>query len=157
MTLPRAAAVHPHAHSPSGTVTLDFDARFRRRVVLRTDAGEEFLLDLPEARALRAGEALLLDDGREIEVRAAPEPLVEVRAASPHELLRLAWHLGNRHLPAQLEEGRILIREDHVIEGMLRGLGASLAKVSAPFQPEGGAYGEHNRSGHQRHHHHHEH
>jgi urease accessory protein len=157
MTLPRASAVHGHAHNPSGTVTLDHDARFRRRIVLRTDAGEEFLLDLPEARALRAGEALVLDDGREIEVRAAPEPLVEVRASGPRELLRLAWHLGNRHLPARLEGDRILIREDHVIEAMLRGLGATLAKVSEPFEPEGGAYGEHNRSAHQRHHHHHDH
>ncbi len=151
MTLPRATATHPHAHAPAGTVTLDFDRRFRRRIALETDQGEAFLLDLPEARALRAGEALILEDGREIEVRAAPEPLVEVRADGAAALVRLAWHLGNRHLPAALDGERILIREDHVIEAMLAGLGARLARVQAPFQPEGGAYGEHNRSHHQHH------
>ena len=83
---------------------------------------------------------------------APPEPLVEIRAHNAAEMIRLAWHLGNRHLPAELQEHRILIREDHVIEQMLRGLGAHIQKVRAPFNPEGGAYGEHNRSTHQHHH-----
>jgi urease accessory protein len=95
-------------------------------------------------------------------VRAAPEPLVEVTAPSPALLLRLAWHLGNRHLPTELDGSRILIRHDHVIEHMLEGLGATLRRVEAPFNPEGGAYGEHNRQpGHHHHHqgdgHHHHH
>ena len=77
---------------------------------------------------------------------------MEIRAANAAEMIRLAWHLGNRHLPAELQEARILIREDHVIEQMLRGLGAQIQKVRAPFNPEGGAYGEHNRSTHQHHH-----
>jgi urease accessory protein len=155
MALPRATEVlAPGDVSPAATVTLDYDARFRRRIVLRTDAGEEFLLDLPEARALRAGEGLRLEDGRVIAIRAAEEPLIEVRAENAAALLRLAWHLGNRHLPAELQAGHILIREDHVIEAMLAGLGATLTRLRAPFQPEGGAYGEHNRSAHQHHHHH---
>jgi urease accessory protein len=136
------------------SVTLDFDDRFRRRKVFRTDSGAEFLLDLPEAQVLRDGDALPLSDGSLVLVRAAPEPLLEIQADNPEHLMRLAWHLGNRHLPAELQSHRILIRFDHVIERMLIGLGARLAKVHAPFNPEGGAYGEHNRQpGHHHHHH----
>jgi urease accessory protein len=132
--------------SAEETVTLDFDDRFRRRKVFRTDSGAEFLLDLPEAQVLRDGDALPLSDGSLVLVRAAPEPLLEIQAENPEHLMRLAWHLGNRHLPAELQAHRILIRFDHVIERMLIGLGAKLAKVQAPFNPEGGAYGEHNRN-----------
>ncbi len=137
------------------TVTLDFDDRFRRRKVFRTDSGAEFLLDLPEAQVLRDGDALPLSDGSLVLVRAAPEPLLEIQAENPEHLMRLAWHLGNRHLPAELQAHRILIRFDHVIERMLIGLGARLAKVQAPFNPEGGAYGEHNRNPEHQHGHHH--
>ncbi|NDG48446.1 MAG: urease accessory protein UreE [Rhodospirillales bacterium] len=137
------------------SVTLDFDDRFRRRKVFRTDSGAEFLLDLPEAQVLRDGDALPLSDGSLVLVRAAPEPLLEIQAETPEHLLRLAWHLGNRHLPADLQGGKILIRFDHVIERMLIGLGARLAKVQAPFNPEGGAYGEHNRNPDHKHGHHH--
>lgn len=140
--------------SAQETVTLDFDDRFRRRKVLTTDAGGKFLLDLPEAQVLRDGDALPLSDGTLVLVRAAPEPLLEIQAESPEHLMRLAWHLGNRHLPAELQAHRILIRFDHVIERMLIGLGARLAKVQAPFNPEGGAYGEHNRNPEHHHHHH---
>jgi urease accessory protein len=106
---------------------------------------------------LRDGDGLLLATGGYVRVTAAPEPLVEVTAASPDHLLRLAWHLGNRHLPAEIGEGRILIRHDHVIIRMLEGLGATLRAVDAPFNPEGGAYGEHNRApDHPHGHHHHE-
>jgi urease accessory protein len=138
--LPRAAGVSRDAEGAWGTVTLACDARHRRRGVMRTDAGAAFLLDLPQAVELREGDALVLEDGRRVLVRAAVEPLTEVRAADPLHLARLAWHLGNRHLQAQIEDGRLLIRRDHVIEAMLEGLGARLAAAEAPFHPEGGAY-----------------
>lgn len=128
------------------TVTLEFDERHRRRVRLTTDAGDDFLLDLPDAVALADGDGLRLEDGGWIAVVAAPENLMEVVADSPGHLVRLAWHIGNRHLQAELLEDRIHIRLDHVIAEMLRGLGAEILEVSAPFQPEGGAYDEGGRS-----------
>jgi len=159
--LPRARTVKPAgSFTPDGEVQLDFDERFRRRKRYETAGGIPFVLDLAEAQVLRDGDGLALEDGRVILVRAADEPLVEVRAGSGMPLMRIAWHLGNRHLPAELGADRILIREDHVIEDMLRGLGAVISRVRAPFNPEGGAYGEHNRSAHQHHHgdgHHHHH
>ncbi len=102
-------------------MTLGYDDRHRRRLRLATDAGEEFLLDLPRAAVLDEGDGLALDDGSWLEVKAAPETLLEVRAATPELLARLAWHIGNRHLPAQIRSDRILIRDDHVIADMLRG------------------------------------
>jgi len=135
-------------------VLLDFDDRFRRRKRYVGQNGLAFLLDLEEATVLRDGDGLLLDEvGGVILVRAAPEPLVEVKAETPERLARLAWHLGNRHLPTEIQADRLLIRDDHVIVEMLKGLGAALRKVDAPFNPEGGAYGEHNRQ--PGHHHHH--
>ncbi|TCH98912.1 urease accessory protein UreE [Roseococcus sp. SYP-B2431] len=149
-TLPRATKVLPAgSFTADAEVMLDFDDRFRRRKRYETAGGIPFVLDLAEAQVLRDGDGLLLDDGRAVLVRAAEETLVEVRASSASHLVRLAWHIGNRHLPAELQADRILIREDHVIEAMLRGLGATVTKVRAPFNPEGGAYGEHNRSSHQ--------
>ena len=151
--LPRATRVAPAgSFTADAEVMLDFDERFRRRKRYETAGGIPFVLDLAEAQVLRDGDGLLLEDGRVILVRAAEEPLVEIRGSNAAEMIRLAWHLGNRHLPAELQEHRILIREDHVIEAMLRGLGAQVQKVRAPFNPEGGAYGEHNRSAHQHHH-----
>jgi urease accessory protein len=134
-------------------VTLGFDDRFRRRRRYVGEGGTEFLLDLEEATVLHDGDGLLLEGGGVVLVRAAPEPLVEVTAETPERLARLAWHLGNRHLPTQIGEGRLLIRDDHVITAMLRGLGATLRRVDAPFDPEGGAYGE-RQAGHHHHHHH---
>jgi urease accessory protein len=152
-SLPRATRVAPPgSFTADAEVMLDFDDRFRRRKRYESAGGIPFVLDLAEAQVLREGDGLILEDGRVILVRAADEPLVEIRAQNPAEMIRLAWHLGNRHLPAELQESRILIREDHVIEQMLRGLGAQIQKVRAPFNPEGGAYGEHNRSTHQPHH-----
>ncbi len=110
----------------AGIVTLDYDGRHRRRLSLATDAGEAFLLDLHEARHLRDSDGLALDDGRVVRVVAKPEPVSIVTAADPFLLLRCVWHLGNRHLPASLSGGRILIRPDHVITAMLRGLGATV-------------------------------
>ncbi len=133
------------------SVELDYDSRHRRRITMTGHGGLAFLLDLPKAVALRGGDGLVLEDGEIVEVRAAAEPLMEVRATDPHHLLRLAWHLGNRHLPAQIEPDRILIRPDRVIAEMLAGLGAAVADVTEPFEPEGGAYSGHDRS---RHHHH---
>lgn len=128
--------------TPVDTVVLDFDDRHRRRMAMTGTRGFEFLLDLPKAIALRGGDALVLDDGRLIEVVAAPEPLVEVRAADNAQLVRIAYHLGNRHLPAQLTPRGLRIRRDHVIEDMVRGLGARVIEIEAPFDPEGGAYAE---------------
>ena len=158
-SLPRAIKVLPHGgwveRTARHTVTLGFDDRFRRRKRYVAADGFAFLLDLEDATALRDGDGLLLEEGGVVLVRAAPEPLVEVRAATPDLLMRLAWHLGNRHLPTEIQADRLLIRDDHVILAMLRGLGAEVRQVDAPFNPEGGAYGEQNRQpGHHHHHHH---
>lgn len=145
----RAAAVIPAGRWPASerraTVTLAHHDRHRRRIRLTADDGSAFLLDLAEATVLRHGDGLQLENGAGyIEVQAAPEQLIEVSAPTPELLARLAWHLGNRHLPAEIRGDRILIRDDHVIVDMLKGLGASVAAVNAPFDPEGGAYGQHN-------------
>lgn len=124
------------------TVVLAFDDRHRRRMAITATRGLEFLLDLPKAIALRGGDALVLEDGRLIEVVASPEPLVEIRADDPRQMMRIAWHLGNRHLPMQIVGRGLRIRRDHVIEDMLRGLGAKIVEIEAPFDPEGGAYAE---------------
>jgi urease accessory protein len=121
-------------------VALDAHERHRRRIVLTGERGTTFLLDLPHATALRHGDGLLLDDGAIVRVAGRPELLVEVAAASPDELARLAWHIGNRHTDVQIVGDRLRIRRDHVIEDMLRGLGARLAFIEAPFDPEPGAY-----------------
>ena len=137
----RATHTIDHVHDAADTVTLDETARHRRRVRMQSDNGIAFLLDLPEARLLRHGEGLVLTDGRVIEVQAEPEQLYEVRGRDQTHLLQLAWLLGNRHLPAQIAQDSIRIRADHVIKTMLIGLGASVAEINAPFDPEGGAYG----------------
>jgi urease accessory protein len=121
-------------------VVLDFDERYRRRVTMTGVGGLEFLLDLPEATMLRGGDGLRLEDGRTVEVVAEPEPLAEIRAADPLALVRLAWHLGNRHLPTEILPKGLRIRRDPVIEAMARGLGARVIALDAPFNPEGGAY-----------------
>jgi urease accessory protein len=139
----------------AGTLTLDFDARHRRRIRLTADQGEDVLLDLPKAVAMADGDGLQLEDGRWLEVQAAAEPIVEVRHKDPHQLVRLAWHLGNRHLPTEIRDEVLRIRPDHVIEDMLRSFGADLVKMQAPFQPEGGAYSGHDHN-HEDDGHHHE-
>jgi len=134
---------HRWTETPADTVVLDFDDRHRRRMAMTGTRGLEFLLDLENATALRGGDALVLEDGRLIEVVAAPEPLVEIRGSDPHHLIRVAWHLGNRHLPTQIMPKGLRIRRDHVIEAMVKGLGARIIEIEAPFDPEGGAYAEH--------------
>ena len=127
-------------HAAADTVVLDFDDRHRRRMAMTGTRGLEFLLDLENAVALRGGDALVLDDGRLVEVVAAPEPLIEIRGTDPQHLVRVAWHLGNRHLPTQITAKGLRIRRDHVIEAMVKGLGARVIEIEAPFDPEGGAY-----------------
>ncbi len=129
------------------TVLIDFDRRHRRRVLLRTEQGREVLLDLSQAVRLREGDGLPIDDGV-VRVRARPEELLEIRAHDPGEMVRIAWHLGNRHLPVQLLGDRIRIRVDHVVEEMVRGLGGHVEAIEGPFDPEAGAYAG------GRHHHH---
>ncbi len=131
---------HRWTEAPADTVVLDFDDRHRRRMAMTGTRGLEFLLDLENAVALRGGDALVLDDNRLIEVVAAPEPLLEIRCNDPHHLIRVAWHLGNRHLPTQIMGKGLRIRRDHVIEAMVKGLGARVIEIEAPFDPEGGAY-----------------
>ena len=131
---------HRWTEAPADTVVLDFDDRHRRRLAMQGTRGLSFLLDLEHALALRGGDALVLEDGRLVEVVAAPEPLTEIRGADPHHLIRVAWHLGNRHLPTQITAKGLRIRRDHVIEAMVKGLGARVIEIEAPFDPEGGAY-----------------
>jgi urease accessory protein len=125
-------------------VVLDADERYRRRIALIGESGAKFLLDLPEATALRDGDGLLLDDGQIIAVAAKPEPLVEIAASGVLDgaaaAARLAWHLGNRHAEVQIIGGRLRMRRDHVLEEMLARLGAVVTPIEAPFEPERGAY-----------------
>ena len=122
------------------TVTLAHDDRHRRRVTLTADGGLSFLLDLEKATVLDDGDALKLEDGRLVVVRAAPEKLLEIRAESPVRLLKVAWHIGNRHTPAEITADAIYIADDHVLAEMVRGLGCAVARVERPFRPERGAY-----------------
>ncbi|MGV6849084.1 MAG: urease accessory protein UreE [Marinibacterium sp.] len=144
MVLPTARTT-THAHHGDAQITLTYEARFLRRKVLTNDAGEDFLVDLPETVSLNHGDAFELDDGRLIEVVAAPEPLYEITG----DLARLAWHIGNRHTPCQIEPHRLLIARDPVLRGMLEGLGAAIREVTEPFTPEGGAYGHGRTHGHE--------
>ena len=141
----RATSItHSHA-STKDTVTLSYDARFLRRKLLTTDQGEAVLVDLPETVSLNAGDALELEDGRLIAVIPAVEDLLEISGAA---LVRLAWHIGNRHTPCQIEQSRLLVQKEPVMQDMLAKLGAELREVSEPFTPEGGAYGFGRTHGH---------
>jgi urease accessory protein len=124
------------------SLTLVFDDRHRRRIRLASDGGTPVLLDLKRTAAMGDGDGLYCDDGAWLAVRAAPEALIEIACGDASALARIAWHLGNRHLPAELAGDAIRIRPDHVIEEMVRGLGATVRRIVAPFQPEGGAYGQ---------------
>jgi urease accessory protein len=141
----RSAGQWPDDRAVSA-VTLDFDARHRRRIRLTLDDGEMILLNLPRAVAMSDGDGLQLEDGRWVRVQASKERMVEIRHPDPEQLVRLAWHLGNRHLPTDICGTLLRIRPDHVIEAMLRGMGADLRTVVASFQPEGGAYEGHSPS-----------
>ncbi|HKL62903.1 MAG TPA: urease accessory protein UreE [Woeseiaceae bacterium] len=149
MNRPRAQRVIADPPADAEVVELDYDARHRRRIGMRTESGREFLLDLPKAVALADGDGLALSDGTAVRVRAKPERVIDIRAASPEQLLRIAWHLGNRHLPTQILDETLRIRYDHVILEMLAGLGAETHTTDAPFHPEGGAYARHEHAGHE--------
>ena len=122
------------------TVTLDHEGRNRRRIALKGEGGLDFLLDLDKATALNDGDAVKLEDGRLIEVRAAPQRLLEVRAENPLRLMRLAWHIGSRHTPAEVTADALYIEDDHVLAEMVRGQGGVATPVVRPFKPESGAY-----------------
>jgi urease accessory protein len=143
----RAVAVHRRGAWPEeaalDTVTLAHIDRHRRRIRLIADSGQAYLLDLPTAHHLVDGDGLELDGGDYLRVRAAPERVFEIEGAEPADLLRIAWHLGNRHLPLQVAGARLRIRADHVIAEMVMGLGGRITRLEAPFDPETGAYHEH--------------
>lgn len=142
------------AERVTDTVILDHQARHRRRIVMTGEKGTQFLLDLDKASVLDHGDALKLEDGRLVQVEAAPESLIEVRTSSPLRLLKAAWHLGNRHVPAEITEEAIYFAEDHVLLEMVRGLGAIATPVVRPFRPEKGAYEAAEAHGHGGHDHH---
>jgi urease accessory protein len=119
-------------------VILSFDQRQKSRLRAKLESGEEIALVLPRGRVLRGGDRVTTTDGRVVEIVGAPEKLLHIEASS---LARIAYHLGNRHVPVQVGEGYLRIAEDHVLEDMLRGLGARVSHVEAPFEPEAGAYG----------------
>ena len=146
MRLAQHIETHIQTGDAADTVTLDYEARFLRRKRLVSDGGEPFLVELAETQSLNQGEGFRLDDGRIIVVMAAAEPLLAVRHRN---LARIAWHVGNRHTPCQIADDHILIREDKVLQVMLEGLGASVTQVTAPFTPEGGAYGHGRTHGHE--------
>jgi urease accessory protein len=153
-SLRRAIAVHPRGTWPdqagADTVTLSYLDRHRRRIRLVADSGQTFLLDLARAYHLADGDGLELDSGAYVRVRAASEPVLEIEIEDRAGLLRIAWHLGNRHLPLQVAGDRLRIRADHVIAEMVEGLGGRLTRLDAPFDPETGAYAG---APHQHHHH----
>ncbi len=143
--LGRAIRVFAAGDWPAGQaidrLRLPFEDRHRRRLRLATEGGSTVLLDLERATVLREGDGLLLENGCWIAVEAAPEAVVDAYVANAVGIARLAWHLGNRHLPVELlADGGIRFRADPVIEKMVRGLGARITRRYAPFTPEEGAY-----------------
>ncbi|WP_439153885.1 urease accessory protein UreE [Yoonia sp.] len=141
-----------HDGPADGRVALTYDARLLRRKRLVTETGEPFLVDLPQTLSLDAGDVFVLDDGRLIAVGAADEPLMRVTG----DLVRLAWHVGNRHAPCAVEPGALIVQREKVMRAMLEQLGATVTDFDGPFTPEGGAYGHGRTMGHD-HSHSHEH
>jgi len=125
------------------SLQLPFELRQKSRLRAQLVSGEEVALSLPRGEVLRGGDLLVASDGRVIEVVALPERLLHVECDSPQALSRAAYHLGNRHVPVQVGEGWLRLAADHVLEQMLKGLGARTSPVEAPFEPEAGAYGGH--------------
>jgi urease accessory protein len=140
------------------TLTLDHEDRNRRRVALKGDGGRDILLDLDKATALGDGDAVKLEDGSLVLIRAAAQKLIEITAENPLRLSRVAWHIGNRHTPAEITATAIYIEHDHVLAEMIRGQGCAMSEVERPFQPERGAYDhDHADCGHDHHGHGHDH
>ncbi|MCV6545874.1 MAG: urease accessory protein UreE [Cohaesibacter sp.] len=144
----RAISVSPLQGEPVGIVSLTYDDRYRRRLALQCQNGFAFLLDLPKVIELRDGDDLVLEDGRHIRVKAAAEPLMRASCTDHHHLLRLIWHVGNRHVPCEIHPDHLILRSDHVIADMLRHLGADVVLFEGAFNPEGGAYGQGRTHGH---------
>lgn len=133
----------------AGTVTLNFEDRFRRRVLLKDDTGEEFMLDLAHATRFEDGDGLALEDGGVLLVRAAIEDVLRITGRDRQHTARLAWHIGNRHTPIEvLEDGTLQIQYDHVLQHMLKGLGGVVTRATAAFAPESGAYDDTSTGGH---------
>ena len=141
------------------TLTLNHEDRNRRRVALKGDGGRDILLDLDKPTALNDGDAVKLEDGSLVLIKAAAQKLIEITAENPLRLARVAWHIGNRHTPAEITASAIYIEHDHVLAEMVRGQGCAMTDVERPFQPERGAYDhDHADCGHDHHgHHHHDH
>ena len=158
---PRAVSVlaagDPASATPYDRAVLPHDERHLRRRAIETAGGDKVLVDLPEPVALADGDRLVLEDGRQLEIVAAPEEVYDIRARDAVHLTELAWHIGNRHLAAAIEADRILILRDHVIKAMLEGLGATVSEVSQPFSPVRGAYSGHDHGLSHDHHDHHGH
>jgi urease accessory protein len=138
--------------SADAIISLDYEGRFLRRKRLLTDDGEDFMVELPKTISLLPSDGIVLDDGRVIGIRAKLEMLAKITHIN---LMRMAWHIGNRHTPCQIEDDHLLIQQDYVLEDMLRQLGAKITHITNPFMPEGGAYG-HGRT-HSHHHQEHDH
>jgi urease accessory protein len=140
----RATAIRPAGtwRDECDSISIDHAHRHRRRLLMKTQGGSEILLDFPQAVRLRQNDGLLLEDGRVVRVDARPEPVM-ILTAEKHLLLRLAWHLGNRHLPVQILPDSLIIQADHVIADMAKGLGAGVRETDAAFDPEPGAYDHH--------------
>ena len=132
------------------TIHLTYDARLLRRKRLIADSGEPFLVDLPQTTSVNAGDAFLLEDGRKVAVAAADEPLMRVTG----DLVRLAWHVGNRHAPCSISGTALIVQREKVMRAMLEQLGATVTDIDGPFTPEGGAYGHGRTMGHDHSHNH---
>lgn len=142
------AAPAPAASVPPERVVLDYDARLMRRKRLMTEGGRGFLVDLPTVTNLDEYWGFALADGTNVQIVAAEEPVLLITAGPAAPLSRLAWHIGNRHTPCEIHADCLVIREDHVLEAMLRRLGAGVTRVRRPFRPESGAYGTGRTMGH---------
>jgi urease accessory protein len=125
------------------SLVLDHEARLRRRVALKGEGGLEFLLDLERANVIEDGDAVKLEDGRLVQIKAAPEKLIAITTDNPLRLVKVAWHLGNRHVATEITNDTLYIAHDHVLLEMVRGLGATATPVERPFRPERGAYAGH--------------
>lgn len=133
---------------PFDIIVLNADERHLRRRVLTLQHGDQVLVDLPQAARLKHGDRLLLDDGRHVEVIAAGERLLEIRAANADDLARLAWRLGNSHTPTDIGDGVLRIQYDHVLREMLLSAGAQVREIEGPFDPDPGLTGERHHHGH---------
>lgn len=159
--MPRAIRViepaHRHDRPVADTVILDYGQRSGETVAVTSVKGLAIVIDLASPGRLRGEDVLELDDGNRVEVVAAPEPLIEARAQDVPALARLAWHLGDRHVPVEVLPNRIRTRQNEALEALLGSLGAKVTRIEAPFEPEGGAYASGHAHAHAHHGHEHGH